>query len=93
MISIRRNELLAAAFTAAMALTYSAAQAGPVTPQAGQEKCFGVAKAGQNDCASATGTHACAGLGAKTDNSPNEFKYVAAGTCESMGGSMKAGAK
>ena len=28
---------------------------------AGKEKCFGIAKAGQNDCANLSGTHSCAG--------------------------------
>ncbi|MFB9886547.1 BufA1 family periplasmic bufferin-type metallophore [Balneatrix alpica] len=51
-----------------------------------KEKCYGVAKAGQNDCA-ANG-HACAGQ-ASTDNDPNEWVYVAAGTCEGMGGMKK----
>ena len=88
----RRLFVLSAALVGAMAAS-TAALAGPVTPQAGQEKCFGVAKAGSNDCASATGTHACAGLGSKKDNDPNEFKYVAAGTCAKMGGSMKPGGK
>jgi uncharacterized membrane protein len=58
--------------------------AGPVTPQPGQEKCYGIAKAGQNDCG--TAKHACAGLGAKTDNDGSEWKYVAKGTCEKVGG-------
>ena len=52
-------------------------------PAAGKEKCYGIAKAGQNDCG--TAKHACAGLG-KVDNDPNEWKYVAKGTCEKMGG-------
>lgn len=58
----------------------------------GQEKCYGVAKAGANDCANATGTHSCAGQ-AKTDNDPNEWKYVPKGTCVKDGGSLKAGAR
>jgi len=53
-----------------------------------KEKCYGVAKAGQNDCASKTGSHSCAGQ-AKTDNDPNEWKYVAKGTCATMGAQMK----
>jgi uncharacterized membrane protein len=52
----------------------------------GKEKCYGVAKAGQNDCA-AKG-HSCAGQ-AKTDNDPAEWKYVPKGTCEQMGGKLK----
>ena len=62
--------------------------AGPVTPQPGQEKCYGIAKAGQNDCG--TAKHACAGEGAKVDNDPSEWKYVAKGTCESVGGKSAA---
>lgn len=50
-----------------------------------KEKCYGIVKAGQNDCASANGTHSCAGQ-AKTDNAGDEWKYVAKGTCEKMGG-------
>jgi uncharacterized membrane protein len=88
----RRHLILSAALAGAMAASF-AAQAAPVAPQAGQQKCYGVAKGGQNDCASATGTHACAGLGSKKDSDPNEFKYVAAGTCEKMGGTMKPGGK
>lgn len=57
-----------------------------------KEKCYGVAKAGKNDCASANGTHSCAGQ-SKADNDGNEWKYVAKGTCEKLGGSTKAGGK
>ncbi|MFZ6816557.1 DUF2282 domain-containing protein [Undibacterium sp. Rencai35W] len=51
------------------------------------EKCFGIAKAGQNDCATKTGSHSCAGQG-KKDMDPNEWKKVPAGTCEKMGGKV-----
>ena len=47
------------------------------------EKCYGIAKAGQNDCG--TARHSCAGKAAK-DNAPDEWKYVPKGTCEKMGG-------
>ncbi|MES2935079.1 MAG: DUF2282 domain-containing protein [Pseudomonadota bacterium] len=50
-----------------------------------KEKCYGVAKAGKNDCATATGSHSCAGQ-SKVDNDVNEWKYVAKGTCEKAGG-------
>lgn len=53
-----------------------------------KEKCYGIVKAGQNDCADASGAHSCAGQ-AKRDNDPSEWKYVAKGTCEKMGGSLK----
>jgi uncharacterized membrane protein len=48
-----------------------------------REKCYGIAKAGQNDCG--TAKHTCAGQ-AKRDNAPDEWKYVPKGTCEKMGG-------
>jgi uncharacterized membrane protein len=67
----------------------SAAHAGPVAPQPSKDKCFGVAKAGANDCASANGLHSCAGQAAK-DNDPGDWKYVAKGTCKKMGGSLQA---
>ena len=51
-----------------------------------KEKCYGNVKAGQNDCAN--GAHSCAGQ-AKVDNDANDWKYVAKGTCEKLGGSMK----
>ena len=52
-----------------------------------QEKCYGVAKTGANDCASSNGSHTCAGQ-AKTDNDPTEWKNVAKGTCEKLGGKL-----
>ena len=61
----------------------AAANAGPVEQKAGTEKCYGIAKAGKNDCG--TAKHACAGE-SKTDNDKSEWKYVAKGSCQSMGG-------
>jgi uncharacterized membrane protein len=57
------------------------------TPAAkeGKEKCFGIAKAGENNCSNLSGTHSCAGQ-SKTDMSAEEWKYVAKGTCAKMGG-------
>ncbi|MFP8966389.1 DUF2282 domain-containing protein [Pokkaliibacter sp. CJK22405] len=53
---------------------------------ADKEKCYGVAMAGQNDCAS--NGHACAGQATK-DKDPGDWKYVAKGSCEDMGGMLK----
>lgn len=50
-----------------------------------KEKCYGIAKAGQNDCANLSGSHSCAGQ-SKADNSPDEWKYVAKGSCKTAGG-------
>ena len=54
--------------------------------QAGSnEKCFGIAAAGKNDCATKTGSHSCAGQSTR-DNDPSEWKYVEKGTCSALGG-------
>ncbi|MFY9512829.1 MAG: DUF2282 domain-containing protein [Rubrivivax sp.] len=58
----------------------------------GKEKCFGIAKAGQNDCANLSGSHSCAGQ-SKVDNGADEWKYVAKGTCKDMKGKSEAEAK
>jgi uncharacterized membrane protein len=50
-----------------------------------KEKCYGIAKSGQNDCANLSGSHSCAGQ-SKVDNGADEWKYVAAGTCKEMKG-------
>ena len=55
---------------------------------AGKEKCFGIAEAGQNDCANIAGTHSCAGQ-STVDKDPTEFKIVAKGTCLDLGGLTK----
>ena len=50
-----------------------------------KDKCFGIAKAGQNDCANLSGSHSCAGQ-SKVDNDTGEWKYVAKGTCKDLKG-------
>jgi len=53
-------------------------------------KCYGVAKAGKNDCS--TAAHGCAGA-AKTDNDPTEYRFLPAAECEKMGGKTDPGKK
>jgi uncharacterized membrane protein len=51
------------------------------------EQCYGIAKAGQNDCQ--TATHSCAGTSTK-DKDGASWLYVPAGTCNKIaGGSLK----
>ncbi|MCP1289717.1 MULTISPECIES: DUF2282 domain-containing protein [Chromobacterium] len=75
--------LIASALGAVVAI---GALASAPAAAADKEKCYGIAQAGKNDCASATGAHSCAGQ-AKTDKDPGDWKYVAKGSCEKMGGS------
>ncbi len=66
--------------------------AGPVfaADDANTEKCYGVAKAGKNDCAG--GAHACAGQSTK-DSSGKEFLTLPKGTCARLVGGSTTPAK
>lgn len=69
---------IALALSAAVALS-----AATLPAHAGEkEKCYGVAMAGQNDCAAGPGT-SCAGT-AKMDYQGNAWKLVPKGTCGEM---------
>ena len=81
----KRQALIAAALATVCAASVGTASAAAASASAEKEKCFGIAKAGQNDCAAANGSHSCAGQ-SKTDNGAAEWKYVAKGTCEKAGG-------
>jgi uncharacterized membrane protein len=60
----------------------------PAAEKADVEKCYGVAKAGKNDCASKGATHACAGHSTK-DGDKTSFVVLPKGTCEKIvGGSL-----
>ena len=78
---MNQRAMIAATAAAVMSMSMLA------VPAAAQEKekCFGIAKAGQNDCASASGAHSCAGQ-SKVDMDKTEWKYVAKGTCKTMKG-------
>lgn len=55
------------------------------------EKCYGVAKAHKNDCASKANKHSCSGR-AKIDNDPNEWIKLPKGLCEKLvSGSLEPG--
>lgn len=53
------------------------------------EKCYGVVKAGKNDCGNAAGTHSCAGY-AKTDGDGGEWVFVPKGLCDRLVGGSTA---
>lgn len=79
---MNQRALIAAAAASLMSLTLIAA---PAHAADEKEKCFGIAKAGQNDCASMSGVHSCAGQ-SKVDMDKSEWKFVAKGTCTAMKG-------
>ena len=76
--------ILSAAFAGVMAAALAANAATDMADGAAKEKCYGIAKAGKNDCKSANGSHGCAGR-ATQDNDANEWKFVGKGMCEKSG--------
>ena len=85
---MNQQTLIRAALAGMIALGAAGAVSAQDKPGA-KEKCYGIAKAGQNDCANASGTHSCAGQ-SKVDMDAGEWKYAAKGTCEKMGGKLTA---
>jgi uncharacterized membrane protein len=80
-ILMNQRALIAAAAATLLSTSFLAT---PAMAQA-KEKCYGIAKAGQNDCGNLAKTHSCAGQ-SKVDNDKGEWKYVPAGTCADMKG-------
>lgn len=85
------STLTQTAIAGLLALGVAALSGSALAADSGKEKCFGIAKAGQNDCGGTNAKHSCAGQ-SKMDNDPNDWKFVAPGTCEKMGGKLKAAA-
>ena len=87
------SPLVAGAVAAAFALAASGALAseeGDADAQNTSVKCYGIAAAGKNDCASA-GRNSCAGT-STVDNDPYDWKVAeSAEACEAAGGSLEPG--
>ena len=84
---MKQQPTIHAAIAGLLALGIATAASAQIPEQKSKDKCYGVAKAGQNDCAA--GKHACAGQ-STVDNDPLSWKYVAKGTCEKIGGKTTA---
>ncbi|MBB5660127.1 BufA1 family periplasmic bufferin-type metallophore [Brevundimonas halotolerans] len=74
--------LVGAGALLALGATTAMADSGRVSQEREMEKCYGVAKAGQNDCAAGPGT-SCAGTSTR-DYQGNAWKLVPKGTCTSI---------
>lgn len=74
---------IASAIAAAVTLPVVTASAGPVAQPAKSEKCYGVIKAGLNDCQTVHGS--CAGT-AKTDYQKDSWVYLPKGVCAKIVG-------
>jgi uncharacterized membrane protein len=82
-----RTFTLSLAAVLAGAVSLATLAGGPAMAQT-QEKCFGISKAHENDCANKAGTHSCAGL-SEDNYSGGDWKLVATGTCLEMGGQLE----
>ncbi|MCW6537665.1 BufA1 family periplasmic bufferin-type metallophore [Sphingomonas lycopersici] len=78
---LKTHATIAATLAMAVAGTALAAGASAETKPA-MEKCYGISKAGKNDCKAGAGT-TCAGT-SKVDFQGNAWKLVKAGTCTSI---------
>ena len=86
------NARLIASSALASVLAMGALSAAHAAEGKEKEKCFGIAKAGTNDCANLSGSHSCAGQN-KNAMAPDEWNYVAKGTCTRIGGMSEDEAK
>ncbi|KTD63979.1 BufA1 family periplasmic bufferin-type metallophore [Legionella spiritensis] len=86
-----KEKVIGAAMTAFLAITVAnSAVAAEDSSGSSTEKCYGVVKAGSNDCATATSS--CAGSATK-DGQRNAFVFVPAGLCEKLVGGSTTAAK
>ena len=78
-----RNTALISAAIGALIAGGATAQVHPEKPTYKYEKCYGIAKAGKNDCFFAG--NSCAGT-VDRDNHPAAWLYMPKGTCERITG-------
>jgi uncharacterized membrane protein len=72
-----------AALSTGQLLASTTAQAAGAVVCAEQERCYGIARAGKNDCA--TSSSSCSGS-AKQDNLKDAWVYVPKGMCQKVAG-------
>ena len=84
---MNKRIFIAAALASAIAPVVLSAQKPAPAPAFKAEKCYGIAKAGKNDCAS-TGNNSCGGT-SKLNSDPKAWIYVPEGYCERIVGGSK----
>ena len=83
----KSSSIIASAVAAALAVPVTALGGPAPKPAYEAEKCFGIAKAGKNDCQ--TANSACA-LTSKRDGQADAWVYMPVGTCgKVVGGSLQ----
>jgi len=87
---MKNRQMLVSAISSLLVLGITSGNVIAESKKTDMEKCFGIAKAGKNDCGGKKSAHSCAGQGTK-DNDPNDFVAVPKGTCAKIvGGELKA---
>ncbi|ETO93337.1 BufA1 family periplasmic bufferin-type metallophore [Legionella oakridgensis] len=90
----KMDKIIKSAITGVLSLTAAGALMASTQAMAaekGQEKCYGIAKAGMNDCNTATSS--CAGT-SKTDGQADAYVLLPEGVCKKIvGGSLEAKTK
>ena len=84
---MKKSIFIAAALASTIAPVLLSAQKPAPAPTFKAEKCYGIAKAGKNDCAS-TGNNSCGGT-SKINSDPKAWIYVPEGYCERIVGGSK----
>jgi uncharacterized membrane protein len=84
-ITMNNSHILSAAIGSLLVLGLASGNANAAEKKIEMEKCFGIAKAGMNDCSSNKSAHSCAGQ-ATMNNDPMDFVAVPKGTCNKIAG-------
>jgi uncharacterized membrane protein len=85
---MNKRLFIASALAAAISTPLLLSAQKPVpAPNWKAEKCYGISKAGKNDCAS-TGNNSCGGT-SRLDRDPKAWIYVPEGYCERIVGGSK----
>jgi uncharacterized membrane protein len=89
--NMNNRHILSAAIGSLLVLGLTSGTASAADKKMDMEKCFGVAKAGMNDCSSNKAAHSCAGQAIR-NNDPLDFVAVPKGTCDKLADGMAEGA-
>jgi uncharacterized membrane protein len=84
-IKMNNSHILSAAIGSLLVLGLASGNAIAAEKKVEMEKCFGIAKAGMNDCSSNKSAHSCAGQ-STVSNDPMDFVAVPKGTCNKIAG-------
>ena len=87
-IAVAVAAIFSSAALSGCAAQVAAAKRASAEARGATEQCYGVARAGHNDCR--TPNNVCAGWSRK-DRDPSAFVYVPAGTCERLVGGRRDG--